>query len=76
MADALEQRALRLEHKMTAKARLGADMAERLSPYLLAGYARDGRVASSVLRAVPYSTAVIFVLCWARGSLNLYCFVD
>eukprot|EP00752_Nemacystus_decipiens_P005910 g5342.t1 len=37
IVDALEQRALRLEHKMTAKARLGADMAERLSPYFLAG---------------------------------------
>lgn len=38
VVDILEQRALRLEHKMTAKARLGADMAERLSPYLLSGY--------------------------------------
>lgn len=37
VVDGLEQRALRLEHLMTAKAQLGAKMAERLSPFLLAG---------------------------------------
>ncbi|CAM9561470.1 unnamed protein product, partial [Ectocarpus sp. 8 AP-2014] len=37
VVDRLQRRALRLEHLMTAKACVGADMAERLSPFLLSG---------------------------------------
>lgn len=38
VVEGLELRALRLEHFMTVKARVGSDMAERLSPFLLSGY--------------------------------------
>lgn len=37
VVEGLEQRALRLEHFMTAEARVGSNMAERLSPFLLSG---------------------------------------
>lgn len=38
VVDELENRALRLEHLMTAKKFLGGEMAERLSPYFSARF--------------------------------------
>lgn len=69
VVDRLQRRALRLEHLMTAKACVGADMAERLSPFLLSGCVdssstrnRKGRVC--VFACYRLATTVVEKRLW------------